>query len=205
MIRVKLIQMILSQIIRLYSIKTSRKLPAQRVSSKFQKIASSMRSFPGLERSPIQACRKSQAALSGTGSKLAGTLGAAAGTAIAGPVGGAIGGGIADLLFGKDGGPVRPRYYQEGGSVSDEGDIGDTGDTGDTTSLKVVRTPVTGNPEDEAAHRARMGLPPSRDGFGLDKLPARPSIPTPRSACAISGHRGAALGHGACAWLACWY
>ena len=126
---------------------------------------------------------------SSTGSKIGGTLGSLAGTAIGGPIGGAIGGVGGSLfggLFGKDGGSV-PRL--EAGGGFDEGDRGDTLDAGDTAVA--TRVPVTGNPEDEAAHRARMGLPPSRgDTLGLDKLPTRPSIPSPDPLAPFLGTEG---------------
>ena len=141
----------------------------------------------GQQASPTTA---PQASSGSAGSTIGGTLGSVAGTAIGGPIGGVIGGAAGKLFGGlfKHGGPVEAgpiRYFEAGGS-NDEGDKGDTLDSGDPAVV-----PRTGNPADEAAHRARMGLPPSRgDTLGLDKLPTRPSIPSPDPLAPFLGTEG---------------
>jgi hypothetical protein len=162
----------------------------------------------GQQASPTTA---PQASSGSAGSTIGGTLGSVAGTAIGGPIGGVIGGAAGKLFGGlfKHGGPVEagPIRYFEAGGPNDEGDKGDTLDSGDPAVP--ARTPVTGNPEDERLFRERMGLrpgqsvpaegtgmlvrerpPPSRDGFGLDKLPTRPSIPSPDPLAPFLGTEG---------------
>ena len=138
---------------------------------------------PNTNMGGIPTSTPAQQQSSGGGGTSFGKLGGSIlGTAVGGPLGGMIGGGIGSLLG-----------FQHGGSV-DEGDVGDTLDTRDKGDKldqgDPAVAPRTGNPDDEQLFRERMSLPPSRDTFGLDRLPARPSIPTPDPLAPYLGTEG---------------